>query len=288
MDGDSVWDFLAYAIDTCVLDAVTGRSAPEWHVSTSDRVAGEIQMPAEAELYNEAGARLHFTFPIDAKLINPETTGAERTQQALDPTAWVLRTLSEPSGPRCLDQLVGELQFAFLTGMHLGNFSCLEQWWFIVNKIIFRSYELAVTSPVLCQSLVRSFHAQLVYNEQFLEGDVFEMMPDDAKLLQKTLTTFRSRLGEKLGALDGIDKTPDHTSLQESFSDLEAWIKQHLGWDLSSDYVRSGTVMLEDGEMVEAELSDFEDEDERGDFAATVVELDEQGRPTDMISWNDK
>ncbi|KXJ94363.1 A1 cistron-splicing factor, partial [Microdochium bolleyi] len=257
MDRESVWDSLTYAIDSGVLDTVTGRSAPDWCVSTSDRVAGEVQMPAEAELYAGAGNRLRFTFAIDTKLFNPESTGAERTRQALDPTAWVLRTLGEPSGPQRLDQLVGELQFAFLTGMHLGNFSCLEQWWFIVNRIVFRSYELAVLSPALCQSLIRSFHAQLVYNEQFLEGDVFEMMPENAKLLQKTLTTFRSRLNEKLQALDSSNQTPDHTSLQESFSDLEAWLEQRLDWDLSSDYVRSGTVMLEDGEMVEAELSDF-------------------------------
>ncbi|KAH7037800.1 A1 cistron-splicing factor [Microdochium trichocladiopsis] len=287
MDRESVWDNLTYAIDSGVLEAVTGKPAPDWGVSTSDRVSGEIQPPAEAELYSEASRRLRFTFPADIKLFNPESTGSERTQQALDPTAWVLRTLGDPAGPRRLDHLVGELQFAFLTGMHLGNFSCLEQWWFIVNRIIFRSYELAVSSPALSQSLIRTFHAQIVYNEQFLEGDVFDMMPENTKLLQKSLTTYRSRLMEKLQSLDDSNRTPDHLLLQDTFSALEAWLAQHLGWDLSSDYVRSGTVMLEDGELVEAELSDFEDEDERGEFAATVVELDEQGRPTDMVSWND-
>lgn len=37
-------------------------------------------------------------------------------------------------------------------------------------------------------------------------------------------------------------------------------------------------VQLEDGEFVDAELKDFEAEDERGEFAPQVVELDEQGR----------
>jgi len=287
MDRESVWDSLTYAIDSQVLEAITGRPAPDWGVSTSDRVAGEIRLRAEADLDHGASRQLNFTFPIDTKLINPESTGAERTQQALDPTNWVMRSLGGPAGPQSLEHLAGELQFAFLTGMHLGSFSCLEQWWFIVTKIVFRSYELAVISPALAQSLLRTFHAQLVYNDQFLEGDVFEMMPESAKLLQKTLTTYKSRFLEKLQALDDSNQTPDHLLLKDAFFALESWLERHLGWDLSSDYVRSGIVMLEDGELVEAELSDFEDEDERGEFAATVVELDDEGRPTDMISWND-
>ena len=37
-------------------------------------------------------------------------------------------------------------------------------------------------------------------------------------------------------------------------------------------------VQLEDGEFVDAEMKDFEAEDERGEFAPQVVELDEAGR----------
>jgi A1 cistron-splicing factor AAR2 len=54
----------------------------------------------------------------------------------------------------------------------------------------------------------------------------------------------------------------------------------------SRDYVlRAGKYMLEDGEMVDVELEDdFESEDERGEFAAVVVDLDENGRPRDFVS----
>jgi A1 cistron-splicing factor AAR2 len=42
---------------------------------------------------------------------------------------------------------------------------------------------------------------------------------------------------------------------------------------------------LEDGEWVDAELQDFQDEDERGEWAPAVVELDEHGREKGLISF---
>jgi len=42
---------------------------------------------------------------------------------------------------------------------------------------------------------------------------------------------------------------------------------------------------LEDGEWVDAELQDFQDEDERGEWAPALVELDENGREKGLISF---
>lgn len=44
-------------------------------------------------------------------------------------------------------------------------------------------------------------------------------------------------------------------------------------------------IQLEDGEFVDAELKDFEAEDERGEFAPAVVELDEHGREKGLFSF---
>ncbi|OTB07136.1 hypothetical protein M426DRAFT_83852 [Hypoxylon sp. CI-4A] len=280
----NIWNQLTSAINPNLLNRITGTKQKTWQVTTLDRIAGEISLAEEARLYASGRSQLRFTFPMDAPLINATATGMERTQQALDPTTFVLSVLEEPGSGRQLDDLVGELSFAFLTGMHLGNYSCLEQWWFYTTKLIFRCYGLATSRPQLALNLIRTFHAQLVYNDRHLEGDIMDTSPGSVSRLQKALVTYKVRLDEALLHLgDGI--TPDQHEVGTAFAALESWLWRR-GWDLRGQYVRSGSYMLEDGEMVEAELSDFEDEDERGEFAPVVVELDRSGNEAGLVSWN--
>ncbi|KAK5629785.1 hypothetical protein RRF57_005500 [Xylaria bambusicola] len=220
---------------------------------------------------------------MDARLINPEATGAERTRQALDPSGWIIEKLENPNTDHRPEDLIGEFQFAFLVGMHLGNFSCLEQWFFLATQLIFRSYDLTVDRPQQARNLIQTFHAQLLYNERYLQGDILELMPEQARKLRLALTTYKTRLDEKLQAL-GDHCTPEQQTVGMAFSSLESWLWR-FGWDLKGEYVRSGNVMLEDGEMVQAEVSDFEDEDERGEFAPTVVEM-ENGTEVGLLSWD--
>ncbi|KAI0014051.1 hypothetical protein F4779DRAFT_624806 [Xylariaceae sp. FL0662B] len=281
----TIWFQLTFAIHAGLLNRLTGKTQRSWPVTTFDRVAGEASIAQEAQLYADE-TRLRFMFPMDAQLINPAAAGEERTRQALDPTAWVLDKTEGSAGDEDSrpDDLVGEIQFAFLTGMHLGNFSCLEQWWFLVDRVVFRCYGLATARPRLARNLIQTVHAQLVYNDRRLAGDVFETAPDSARRLRRTLTTYKARLDEALlGLADRI--TPDQHAVGTAFASLEAFLWR-LGWDLRGDYVRAGGVMLEDGEVVQAELSDFEDEDERGEFAPVVVELGDNGREAGLVSWD--
>ncbi|KAI1486159.1 hypothetical protein F5X96DRAFT_656440 [Biscogniauxia mediterranea] len=288
----AIWYQLTFAIKPALLDRITGKTnASTWPVTSTDRVVGEVTLAEEARLYAHGSSQLRFLFPMDARLIDPAAEGAERTRQALDPTSWILDKLensastSTSSIQSADDELVGELQFAFLTGMHIGNYSCLEQWWFFATHIVFRSYDLVTERPQLARHLIQTIHAQLVYNDRYLDGDILEMMPENARKLQKAMVTYKARLDEKLLAL-GDRCDPDQHAVGVAFSSLEAWLWR-LGWDVRGDYVRSGNVMLEDGEVVQAELSDFEDEDERGEFAPVVVEM-EDGRETGLVSWDDK
>ncbi|KAI0486914.1 A1 cistron-splicing factor [Xylaria cf. heliscus] len=279
----NIWYQLTLAIQPNLLNRITGQTGDIWHVSTTDSVAGGAVSAEEAQLYASVTSRLRFIFPMDARLINPEATGAERTRQALDPSGWVIEKLENPGGDYGPEDLTGEFQFAFLVGMHLGNFSCIEQWFFLANELIFRSYSLTIDRPQQARSLIQTFHAQLLYNDRYLQGDILELMPQQARKLRLALTTYKTRLDEKLLALGDLS-TPDQHAVSIAFSSLESWLLR-LGWDLRGDYVRLGNVMLEDGEMVEAELSDFEDEDERGEFAPTVVEM-ENGREAGLLSWD--
>ncbi|KAI0879706.1 A1 cistron-splicing factor [Hypoxylon argillaceum] len=271
----NIWYQLTSAIRPDLLSRITGQTQNIWHVTTSDSVAGEAILAEEARLYASETSHLQFTFPMDVRPIHPEARGEDRTRQALDPTGWIISKLESPTGDRRPEDLTGEFQFVFLVGMHLGNFSCLEQWFFLATQLIFRSFSLATDRPQQARDLIQTFHAQLLYNDRYLQGDVFDLMPEHARKLRLALTTYKAHVDEKLLALGDLC-TPDQQSVSMAFSSLESWLRQ-FGWDLRGEYVRSGNVMLEDGEVVQAELSDFEDEDERGEFAPTVVEL-ENGR----------
>ncbi|KAK6822655.1 Protein AAR2-like [Apiospora arundinis] len=310
LDSNTIWYQLTFAITPSLLNRLTagtgtgtGAKDKTWPVNTSDRVAGGTSTVEEARLYANSTSQLTFTFGMEDLLFDTKAEGAERTQQALDPTSWILSELrksspgteskaeSEGADSSALNNLVGELQFAFLTGMHLGNYACLEQWWHYTTRVIFRAYRLAVEEPQLARDLIQTVHAQLVYNDRNLEGSILDTAPNGgsssgsgggAKKLQKALTVYKSRLNEQLLAL-GDQCTSAQQAVGASFAALEGFLWT-WDWDLRGEYLRSGTVMLEDGEVVHAELSDFEDEDERGDFAAVVVDVDESGRPKDFVS----
>ena len=209
------------------------------------------------------------------------------------------------AGAGAADRLLGELQLAFLTGAHLGNFSCLEQWHFALARVALRAHGLAARRPRLARDLLRALHAQLAYADLFLDGgDVLEALVSDqghgqgrgrgrgrghAKGgLRRALTTYRARLEEmKLGGGGGDGEGEGVGQVADAFADLEAYLGRGRGWDLRADaYLRSGDLMLEDGEVVHVDLDEFADEDERGEFAPVVVGLDELGRQTDLVSWD--
>jgi A1 cistron-splicing factor AAR2 len=85
----------------------------------------------------------------------------------------------------------------------------------------------------------------------------------------------------------GGQDTPEQLDVATAFAGLEAVVTETLDWDLRGDYLRRGNVMMEDGEQVELEVADLAAEDERGEWAPEVVDLDESGRQLDLVSWND-
>ena len=99
--------------------------------------------------------------------------------------------------------------------------------------------------------------------------------------LKIILTIFKSRLNELLLG-QGSNLTSEQSAVGKAFEELESWLWK-WNWDLRGNYVRSGKFQLEDGEYVDAELKDFEAEDERGEYAPVMVDLDEEGREKGLI-----
>lgn len=294
----NMWQQLTFAITGVLLSRVTNRGWNEWQVSSTDeyrpisyqplggrddarlRAAGDHR--SRLEYLNSKDQVLSFIFPQNTSTFSKEAIGRERTEQAMDTSAHILNVISENCTYGDPDEVIGELQFCFLTGMLLGNIACMEQWTH-VTKIIFKAFDLSVTRPIFFRKLIGTFHSQLMFNEEGLEGSIFDHdshLEDDMKML---LTVFKSRLTEKL-LEKGSALTDDQNAVGAAFEALESWLWK-WDWDLRGNYVRSGRIQLEDGEFVDAELQDFEAEDERGEFAPVVVDVDENGRERGLLRW---
>lgn len=359
---------------------------------------------------------LDFVFRADANMVDLGLTGRARTESAIDSTSYILATMGLQSleyasrddnemsldwkdVPTCQDaqataadagraedapDLVFELQVSFLTALHLGNASCLAQWWHLVLRVVLRAYRLCVARPRLCADLLETLRAQLEYAETYFSsspptatteptgqaakkeksknrsrsspflkergtppemldwyvGDVFESRGSGSggrrgrdgrsnkDRLKEALIIYKRRLSDYLipapasgsslsgtssGSSSAEDLTAangphnkqrqrrsfkpaerqhpshvlreDRAAVGRAFRDLERFLWR-WDWDLRGDYVRSGKVMLEDGELVDVELSELEAEDERGEYAAVVVSVDEAGREIGLVRWD--
>lgn len=135
------------------------------------------------------------------------------------------------------DEIIGELQFCYLTGMILGNLACLEQWAHIV-KVVFKAYRLALDDPEFFVKFIDAIHAQFVYDEEGIEGSIMDQDPTLSDDLRMILTIFKSRLNELLLA-KGAELTPAQTRVGQAFESLESFLWK-WDWDLRGNYVRSG------------------------------------------------
>ncbi|KAL8417635.1 hypothetical protein RB594_001336 [Gaeumannomyces avenae] len=352
-DEVALWHHLTSCITKALLGRVTGNadpSASEWLVDTADSAKGEVNFAQASKLFKTViGSELTFLFPpqdsaLGLHLLNLDANAADDGESdravaaaaaaAAAPGTAATIAARSPS-PRRPDttllvenalggsgiaeaDLTGELQFVFLTAMHLGNPSCLDYWFHLILKIILRAHQLAVSRPALTRSLILTMHAQLVYGERHMSdggggahdrssssssavaaaaGDdnegrragILEMAPQHQARLREALTVYKRILnGSLLGLGDAI--TGEQAAVGQAFSDLEAWFWKY-GWDLRSDYVPETLVAVAAEEPhrrrrrgLEADPGDSDDED--NEYQPVLVELDENGREVGLVSWS--
>jgi A1 cistron-splicing factor AAR2 len=225
---------------------------------------------------------LKFIFPTNKQTFSSEAFGRERTNQVLDTTTHVNSVIKkECSGDP--EEIIGELQFCYLTGMILGNIWCLAHWQHIV-KIVFRAFQLTLDNPKFFKKFVEAVHTQLTYDGVGIDGSVLDYDNDLADVLKSILAKFKARVEDLHKSQEML--MDDQKAFQQAFDKFEEFLRNFGGgWDLGQNYLRSGKYMMEDGELVEAELTELQDEDERGEFAPAIVELDEDGRETGLIRF---
>ncbi|KOS21093.1 Protein AAR2 -like protein [Escovopsis weberi] len=306
----SMWRQLTEHVSPAVLDRVAGRQGPAWHVHTADRVRGAVLLAVEAELDKRFASpvlearELTFTFDQHARTYSAAALGADRSLAARDPTDFILGAMRRPDAPLTDADVVGELQLAYVSGMHLGNDACVQQWWHMVLRLFLRAHALVDRRPSLAAAVLHAVATQLVYGYDWLDGSILDYGDAGSRDLRLALIVYKRRLEEALAASQQAQQQAQaqarggeaqaeaeaHGSavlaVATAFARLEAGVAP-LGWDLRGDYVRSGRVMLEDGEEVELDMAELEAEDERGEWAPEVVEMDENGRELGLISWSD-
>ncbi|TGO50143.1 hypothetical protein BOTNAR_0404g00060 [Botryotinia narcissicola] len=267
IDDTDKWRRLTFCIKHPYLKRVTGGNWNSWKVSSSHDIkttelqASSAPRDVKGGITNFDGDEfLDFVFPRSARTFSESSSGRERTEQAIDSSSYIVEAIG-----RCTyedsDEIIGELQFCYITGMILGNLACMEQWGIIVRKL-FGAYRLSLDQPGFFRKVITAVHAQFMYDEEGFDTSIFDHdshLGDDLKII---LTKFKSRLNEQLLSY-GSNISREQEEVGKAFEAFESWLWK-WGWDLRGYYLRSGKFQLEDGEMIDAELKDFEDEDERG------------------------
>ena len=282
-----MWRQLTSAISDSFLDTVTGKkNVGEWLVETAE-VGQSDSFPPKSTRFLSLGVASDFHFQFgqdisDLQLLSLASPG----DFPADTSPRILAMLSQASPEVTESDMIAELQFTFLTGMHLGNFSCIEQWSYLVLKVILRAHSLIVSRPGLCRSLLRTLHAQMMYDDQYIDhkdtggvgtggvgAGILDIVPQTKDKLREALTVYKRRLNETLLDLD--DRiTQEQAAVGHAFADLESWFWRH-GWDLRSDYVQEKNLVNSS--------TGFDSDDE---YLPVVVQLDDEGRELGLVSWD--
>ncbi|KAF4119750.1 A1 cistron-splicing factor AAR2 [Geosmithia morbida] len=278
-----------------------------WLVHTTDRVSGAVRLASEVELDRRMlsgdsstmqDRELVFTFSQLSRTYTTGNSGADRTLDATDATSYMLSLLDNGSRDGSRDEsrdgadgdgdgdaaAVAELQFAYTVGTLLGNDACIQQWWHMLLRLVLRAYLLPTLRPSLAASLLRTVAAQLSHSAEYLDASILDYGDAQSRDLRLALTVYKRRVDDLDPALADVAR-PAALALAHVESVVA---RPPLGWDLRGDsYARRGMATTEEGERVEVEMAELAAEDERGEWAPEIVELDDTGREKGLVSWSD-
>ncbi|KAK5718474.1 hypothetical protein LTR15_008204 [Elasticomyces elasticus] len=261
------WTKLTSHITDALLSRVTN-SHTHWAFSSGSSAKRDLEDIPGLERSNIDGLQSDkvLTFlPIDLKQTwRPGATGRERTEAAQD-RSWALNDLIER---HCISgnmmEIVGELQFCFLSVLTINNFSCFEQWKRILTLLFTCRSAIATRSDLFVQA-IRALTLQLQHCKVADTG-LIDLADEGGSLLKSLLTRFRTGLEQLQGSL-GVQDVVDE------LDDLEDYLRAEHGWQFGGVFAKSGVLELEDGEQVHMETTAFDEDDETGEYAPQVVNL---------------
>jgi len=265
------WRRLTDCITPALLDRLLGAGAHNWLLTSASSAAADAD---DIPNLHAPGSAVHdekelMLLPIDLKRTwRAGATGRERTEAARD-HSWYLRSVvEEHTAGKDGQEVIGEMQFCFLMVLVLNNFSCLEQWKRIL-ALLFTCRDAVSKRPALFVKAIRLLAIQIKHVSD-TEAELFDMNDSEGNFFKKLLKKFRLGLND---LDDGLAKQ----DVIEELEELQGFLKSEYDWDFDEGYVlKHGMVQLEDGEMVQADFSEGDEDEEEGEYAPTVVELTEE------------
>lgn len=200
-------------------------------------------------------------------------TGRERTEGALD-SSWALRDVEArwqegfsgvEEGWENGDVVLGQMEACFLMVLTVANYSCLEEWKRCVGLVLTCKRAVRQREKWFA-SFLALLKKQLERCED-VEGGLFDMSDEGGGQLKKWLKGFKMTVGQVFGEGEGVE-------VNEEMEALEAFLKAEYRWELGDEFVRKGMLELEDGEQVYAETDEMQGEDERGEYAPVIVDIE--------------
>ena len=235
---------------------------------------------------------LHLTSIDLSRTFPPTATGPSRTTHARD-RSWylthLLDSLSSSTAAKdrasAANQLLGELQFCFVTTLLLANWSSLQGWRRILEVVLTCQTAIAEI-PAFFAATLAALTVQ-VEAWEVVDGGLFETEIGEGGTGGSWFRTLLRRFGGSLkeaGDGDG-QKGEAIAQVRERLMRLEGLLRDRYGWeDLGDDTVlRRGMVELEDGERVELSLEGADEEDEKGEYAPVFVDTGEDYEEEDGV-----
>ena len=260
------WEGLTEHITPLVLENLT--QSKVWSLtSASSAQVDTDSIPGISEEEMGFKERELGVLGIDLRRTWPEgAVGRERTDAAMD-RSWALNDLVQKwqgGGGEWGAILLGQMEACFLMVLTLANYSCMEEWKRCLGLVL------------RCRSAIRDHEAFFatfltLLNKQLqrcedVEGGLFDMS-DGAGLLKSLLKGLKRILGRDF-------QNDEVTDVKEAMILLEDTLRKIYAWDLSDAFVRKGAMELEDGETVEMQVDGMDEEDETGEYAPLIIDLE--------------
>jgi A1 cistron-splicing factor AAR2 len=263
------WRKLTDCISETLLDRITGTSIARDHWALTSASSAKQDIDVIPGITRDETSKfferdLGF-LPIDLKHTWREgAVGRERTLAAKD-RSWALSQFIETVCDGPMD-VVGELQFCFVSLLTLNNNSCLEQWKRLLSLML-TCQDAVQTYPELFVKFLATLRLQLEHCQD-AEGGLFDMREEGSTLLKPLLKRFRAGMETQSGTAKA--------DIIDELDEVEEYLRAEHGWLLNQDYARHGTLTLEDGEQVMMDMNPEDEDEESGDYAPLMVELTEE------------
>jgi A1 cistron-splicing factor AAR2 len=122
----NLWHHLTSSIKGALLTKITGQQWNHWQVSSTNDYKPTVRHSSvpDNSIHKDQDEVLRFVFPKSTRTFSDDSSGRDRTEQAI---------IHGECTYEDSDEIIGELQFCYITGMHLGNLACMEHWAHIVK-----------------------------------------------------------------------------------------------------------------------------------------------------------